>query len=312
MAVDYDVVIIGGSPTGRYAALVAKQLQATVALVEPPKGQGASTESALFDLLTPHALTRLTQLTQQLSDADRFDIHSPDANAAQNWGKSVLWAEAMQWAEGVVSNLEEQNSPSVLATLGVDVIIGTGQFENKPHLAFTVNNRRLRARSYLIAAGSCPAIPEIDELQNTGYLTVPEVWQPLTSPNPPKRWAIVGDDPNGCQLAQTLTRLGLKVTLVVKRSHILPAEDLEIAQLVQATLEAEGVRVLTKAPVIQVKQIQNTKWIQAGNEAIETDEILLCTGRAPNVASLNLEAVGVKYNRHRLKVNEKLQTTKVR
>ena len=130
MAVDYDVMIIGGSPTGRYAALAAKQLQAKVAIVEPPKGQGASTESALFDLLTPHALTQLTQLTQQLSDVDRFDIHPPDANAAQNWGKSVLWAEAMQWAEGVVSNLEEQNSPSVLATLGVDVIIGTGQFEN--------------------------------------------------------------------------------------------------------------------------------------------------------------------------------------
>ena len=308
MAVDYDVVIIGGSPTGRYAAVAAKQLHATVALVEPPKRQGASTGSALFDLLTPHALSQLTQL-QQLSNADQFSIHSSDANAAQK-GKSVLWAEAMQWTEGVVSNLEQ--SPAVLASLGVDVIIGSGQFEKKPHLAFTVNNRRLRARTYLIATGSCPAIPEIDELRNTGYLTVPEIWQPLTSQNPPKRWVIVGGDPNGCQMAQTLTRLGLKVTLIVKRSHILPTEDLEIAQLIQATLEVEGVRVLTKTPVTQVKQIQDTKWIQAGNEAIETDEILLCTGRAPNVEALNLEAVGVKYNRHRLKVNEKLQTTNPR
>jgi pyruvate/2-oxoglutarate dehydrogenase complex dihydrolipoamide dehydrogenase (E3) component len=77
-------------------------------------------------------------------------------------------------------------------------------------------------------------------------------------------------------------------------------------------LEAEGVRVLTETPVTQVKRIQDKKWIQAGNEAIETDEILLCAGGQPNVEALNLEAVGVKGHRRRLLLNEKLQTTNPR
>ncbi len=301
--VDYDVVIIGGSPTGRYAAVAATQLRAKIALVEPLKGQ----ETYLSPLaqLAPHALTQLGRVGRQVADAGQFGIHSSHEI-------SVLWTKAMQWTENVVSNLEEQNSPAVLAAQGVDVIQGNGQFERQPRLAFTVNGRQLRARTYLIATGSRPAIPDIEGLQATGYLTSPQVWQTLASEKVPKSWVIVGGDPMGCQLAQTLNRFGLKVTLVVRRSHILAKEDPEVAQLVQAVLEAEGVRILTEAPVTQVKRIQDKKWIQAGDEAIEADEILLSAGLVLNVEALNLEAVGVNYNQRRLQLNEKLQTTNPR
>lgn len=295
MAVEYDVMIIGGSPTGRYAAVAATKMGGRVALVEPPREPGIP-KGAAWDLLTPHALTQIGQQNQQPSHASQFSIHS-------------LHAEAMQWADRVVSNLEEHNSPAVLASLGVDVIQGTGQFQRQPHLAFTVNGRQLQARTYLIATDSRAAIPEINGLQTTGYLTAVEIWQSLTqTPN----LAIIGGDPTGIQLAQTLTRLGLNVTLVVRGSHILAKEDSDVAQLVQAILEAEGVRVLTETPVTQVKRIQGKKWIQAGDKAIETDEILLCAGQVANVEALNLEAVGVRWNRRRLLVNEKLQTTNPR
>lgn len=302
MAVDYDVVIIGGLTAGRYAAIAAAQLRATVALVEPEEGRSP---------IWPHALTELGRVMQQQRLASQFGIHSLHEDSGQNC-ESLLWSEAMQWAKMLVSNLEEQNSPAVLAALGVDVIVGSGQFERQAHLAFAVNGRRLRARSFLIATGSRQWIPDIEGLETTGYLTAPEVWQSLAQPNPPQRWAIVGGDPVGIQMAQTLSRLGLNVTLVLRRSHILPQEDPDIAQLVQATLEAEGVRVLTATPVTQMKRIEGTKWLQAGDEAIETDEILLAAGQQPNVENLNLEAVGVKWNRRGLQLNKKLQTTNPR
>ncbi len=305
MAVDYDVVIIGGSSAGRYAAIAATQLGATVALVEQGLGQGAT-------IASPHALSQIGQHFLSLSDAGQFGFHSLDAGGVENCLGSVQWVEAMRWAKGVFSNLEEQHSPAVLASLGVDVIVGNGQFHSSPHLAFAVNSRFLSARAYLIATSSRPAIPNIEGLQTTGYLTAAEVLQQLNSQKPPTNWVIIGSDPSGCQLAQTLTRLGLKVTLVVRRSHILPKEDPEVAQLVQAILETEGVRILTETPVIQVKRIQDKKWVQAGDAAIETDEILLAAGQVSNVESLNLEVVGVKSNRLGLKLNEKLQTTNPR
>jgi len=53
------LLIVGGSPAGRYAAVAAKQLGATVALVEPPRDKGQKkTQSALLDSLTPHALPK--------------------------------------------------------------------------------------------------------------------------------------------------------------------------------------------------------------------------------------------------------------
>lgn len=310
MAVDYDIVIIGGSLAGRYAAAAAAQLKATVALVEPSRSLDATQDSPLpthpFLLASnlPHCLSHIGQLTGQLANASQFGIDLNDVQSANNY-PSVQFAQAIQYALNVVSNLEDQ-SPAL--TVGVDFIQGNGQFASKPSLAFVVHGRRLVARSYIIATNSRPAIPEIEGLQMTGYVTPNEVWQILTSPTPPQRWVILGSDPTGCQIAQTLARFGLDVTLVVKRSHILAKEDPEIAHLVQAILEAEGVRVLTSTTVTQVKRIQNKKWIQAEDQAMEFDEILLCAGQQPDFADLNLKAVGVKLQ-HRLLLNQKLQTT---
>ena len=304
MAVDYDVVIVGGTQAGRYAAITAASLRATVALVEPLPSQEITTQSPLVDLLAPHTLAHVGYLA-----ARRFGIHWHNTDLTNC---HVQLNEAMQWAHGVVSNLEDQNSPAFLASSGVDFIQGTGQFQQRSRLAFTVNGRSLVARSYIIATNSRPLVPEIEGLQNAGYITASEIWQSLTAPTPPKRWVILGSDPTGCQLALTLVKLGFDVTLVVKRASILAKEDPEIAQLVQATLEAEGVRVLTSAPVILVKRINDRKWIQAGDQAIETDEILLCAGQKSNIDELNLEAVGVKWQRQRLHLNQKLQTTNPR
>jgi pyruvate/2-oxoglutarate dehydrogenase complex dihydrolipoamide dehydrogenase (E3) component len=114
------------------------------------------------------------------------------------------------------------------------------------------------------------------------------------------------------ELAQTLLRLNCDVTLIVQGSHILPNEDPEASGLVQAQLEAEGIRILTDSPVTQFRRIEDKTWVQAGNRAIEADEIVLATAWQLNVAGLNLEGVGVKFHPQGLALNEKLQTTNPR
>ncbi|MEH2055710.1 MAG: NAD(P)/FAD-dependent oxidoreductase [Nostoc sp.] len=300
MTIDYDVVIIGGSLAAYYAALAATQLHATVALVEPKVDYGFTHH---------HALTEIGKLAQKLDNSSAFGIHATHANTSEECHVSMVWQEAMLYAQCVASNLKEHHSPAILAARGVDVIVGNGQFQSSPQLAFAVNKRLLRARTYLLASGSRPEIPEIEGLQATGYLTLSNIWQSLQGATLAKNWVIIGGIPQSIEIAQTLARFGCSVTLVVKHRYILPDIDPEIAILLQAQLEVEGVPVLTEKPVTQVRLIEGKKWVQAGDKAIETDEILVATGQQPNLESLNLAAVGVKWHRRSLVVNDKLQTT---
>lgn len=307
MTIDYDIVIIGGSLAGRYAALAATQLRANVALVESQVDYG---------LIQQQAISEIANISHRLGDVTGFGIHSTHTDTSEKCQISVNWPEAMLYTKGVVSNIQEQTSVANLAALGVDVILGKGQFQPitksrqaSSHLVFELNERLLRGRTYLLASGSRPAIPDIEGLPATSYLTLSNVWQAFHKPNLPQNWVIIGGVPQSIEVAQTLAQFGCNVTLVVKYSSILPFADPEVAQLLQAQLEVDGVRVLTRKLVTQVKLIENKKWIQAGDKAIETDEIVVATGQQPNIESLNLAAVGVKWHQQRLVVNNKLQTT---
>lgn len=362
MTVDYDLIVIGSSPGAIYAAVKASGLKARVALVEPPGFQNNwLSKGAIYT----QVLQQVGGVAHQQREANRFVIDSQVAESTTQISTdlssersiSVQLTEATERADILVSNRLQENSAEVLASLGIDVIVGCGEFCRRPRLGFRVNNRLLRGRAYLIATGSRPEVPQIEGLQEVGYFTPLDFWQETkpkageeeenaaksnlegfssftlrekvllgnranlnregensqqltpSAQNLPGSWVVIGGSAIGIQLAQIMAKLGCDVTLIESGSGILPKEDLEASRLVQAQLEAQGVRILTKSQISHVRQIENKKWIQAGNEAIEADEILLAYGNESNLESLNLESVGVKFDRKGLELNEKLQTT---
>ncbi len=318
MAVDYDLIVIGVSAEGISAAVAAARLNARVALVEQPfKGHLGGSEA-----IYSRTLTYTARLSKQLSHAAQFGIYPQTAEleergeAIERMPKTspplIRLAEVQSWAKEVASILAEQDSLATLASLGVDVIGGAGEFCRLPHQAFIVNHRRLRSRAYLIATGSRPVIPDIEGLQEIDYLTTDDIWHKDKLESLPYSLVIIGGSTLGLELAQSLGRLGKEIALVLEDSQILPREEREASMLIQAQLEAEGVRILTASPVTQLKQIEGKKWVQAGNCAIEADEIVLAGRRKPNVEGLNLEGVGVQFGRRGIKLNQKLQTTNPR
>lgn len=294
---DYDLVILGGSRTGRYAALLAAQMQARVALIEPKEPCLKQGYQGLFPIAA--SVQNLHQISLLGEGDAQFNLN---------------WQQAKRWLNSVTQNCELLYSSQRLATCGIDVIIGQGEFLNSPRLGFKINHRILRSRHYLLALASKPKIPPIEGLLSTGFIT-PETVDLLLEKRQglsevvPQRLAIIGGTPAGVELAQVFTRLGMDVIMVVKGNHILGKEDPEAVQFIQGQLEAEGVKILTQTPVIQVKKIDDKKWIQAGNTALEVDEILIACGSQVNVDSLNLKTVGVNFKGKYLCVNEKLQTT---
>lgn len=303
--IEYDVVIIGGTSTGIYAAVTAASMQARVALVQPP----IETENNSLDTGFRYSkvLANLGTKARELNRAQELGIYGERGDLfSQKF--SVNFEEAMEYAGGIVANQKAQYEPAVLASLGVDVIFGNGSFVDKPNLAFVVKGRHLRSRAYLLATPLKPIIPNIQGLSALNFLTAENLGK-IARQKLPASLVIIGGDPSGTELALAFARLGTRVTMAVKSSQILAKEDPEAAFLLQNVLEAEGVRILTQAEVTQAQEIDGKKWIQVGSEAIEAEELLLAAGLKPDLESLKLEAVGVKFKKGRLLLNKKLQTT---
>lgn len=296
MTNDYDLVVIGNTPEGIYAASMAAYLKARVALVQQPTQLLLDSAETIYS----RRFTHVTHLFNQLKDIyPQQQLNIPITGITA-------------WAKEVNIILSELNSPAMLSALGVDVIMGSGELVRLPQQAFVVEGRQLRSQAYLLATGSCLSSPKIEGLEDVGYLTTGDLWHPDKLDFLPHQLVILGQTPLGVELAQNLQRLGKDVTLVVEDQQIFPYEDPEAVVLLQAQLESEGVKIYTQYPVTQVRRIEEKKWLQVGNHAMESDEIIVATQRLPNIAGLNLEGVGVKLGQQGILVNEKLQTTNPR
>lgn len=114
-------------------------------------------------------------------------------------------------------------------------------------------------------------------------------------------------------MAQAFCRLGSQAVLFHRHSHLLNKEDADAAEIVQNNFIKEKIQLVLDSQIQRVETSPEGKTLyythNGKSGAVTVDEILIGAGRAPNVEGLNLEAVGVEYDRHGVKVNDYLQTT---
>jgi pyruvate/2-oxoglutarate dehydrogenase complex dihydrolipoamide dehydrogenase (E3) component len=192
--------------------------------------------------------------------------------------------------------------------LGVDVHFGQATFVARD--ALEVAGQTLRFGRCIIATGGRAAVPDVPGLADAGYFTNETIFT-LTAL--PPRLAVIGAGPIGCELAQAFARLGATVTLIGSHAQILPKEDQDAAEIVQRSLERDGVQMLLGARPTRVESVGEEKRLtveRAGRgEAVLANAILVAVGRRPNVDGLGLEAAGVEYDpRDGVVVNDRLRT----
>ncbi len=296
MAVEYDLVVIGGGSGGLVAAGVAAALKAKVALVERDRLGG---DCLWYGCVPSKSIIHASRIAYEVKHAGRFGVYCNEPE--------IDFAKAIGYVQNVISTIQPHDSPERFEGLGVEVIFGSGKFID--HKTFEVNNRRLKARAFVISTGSRPGVPPIPGLKEAGYLTNEEVFSITERPD---SLAVIGGGPIGCELGQAFSRLGSQVTIIASRDRLLPKEDPEAVEVVHKQFESEGIRVLLQTRAESVEIADGKKYVWAGGEKIAVDEILVATGRQPNVESLNLDAAGVKLGKSGIEVNSKLQTTNPR
>lgn len=292
MAVDYDLVIIGGGSAGLVVASAAAQIKAKVALVERERLGG---ECLYYGCVPSKSLIHAARTAYDVQHADRFGVYTQPPR--------IEFAEAIGHVQKVIRMIEVHDSPERFESLGVEVIFGEGQFCDRT--TFEVNGRKLKARAFVVATGSHPFLPAVEGLQDAGYITNKTVF---TRTEQPESLVVIGAGPIGCELGQSFQRLGTQVTLISSHAYIMPKEEPEVAAVVAQQLEAEGIRIIRNAKAERVEVIDGKKHVWAGKEEIIADDILLAAGQVPSVSSLNLQAAEIEVGKQGIKVNEKLQS----
>ncbi|MDJ0590864.1 MAG: mercuric reductase [Pleurocapsa sp. MO_226.B13] len=297
----YDLVVIGAGTAGLVTAKGAAGLDIglKVALIEKNLMGG---DCLNVGCVPSKCLIRSSRVVAEMKQALPYGIKPPE-------NIEVDFPAVMARMRRVRTTISPIDSAVAAKKSGVDVFFGEASFASQDTI--TVNGQTLKFKKAVIASGARAVRPKIEGIEAVGYLTNENVFS-LTEL--PKRLAVIGGGPIGCELAQAFHRLGSEVILFHRGSHLLNKEDPDAAAIVQEAFIKEGIRLVLNCQLQGVKSSPEGKVItfigNKGQESVVVDRILAGAGRQPNVESLNLEAAGVEYDsRKGVKVNDYLQTS---
>ncbi len=301
----YNMVVIGAGTAGLVTAVIAAAVGAKVALIEKHLMGG---DCLNVGCVPSKGVIRAARAWADVKRAEEFGVHIPA-------GAKFDFAAAMARMRKLRARISHTDSAHRYKKLGVDVYIGSGRFTGPDTITVEghAGNRTLRFKKAAVCTGARAAAPPTLGLQEAGYLTNETIF---TLTELPKRLAVIGAGPVGCELAQSFARFGSQVHLVEALHGILPKEDRDAAEIVRASMQRDGVQLLCCGKDVKVGKVDGGKRLTLESHGrqydITVDEILVSVGRAPNVEGLNLEGVGVEYDTSGLKVNTYLQTTNPR
>jgi len=300
-AARYNLVVIGAGTAGLVAAAGGAGLGARVALIEKHLFGG---DCLNFGCVPSKCVIRSSRVTGEIERAPGLAVLVPPGTAAD-------FPAVMERMRRLRARISHHDSVRRFQGLGVDVFLGEGRFTGRDTIA--VDGKTLRFSRAVIATGARPAAPPIPGLAEAGYLTNETVFS-LTEL--PRRLAVIGAGPIGCEMAQAFRRLGAEVWLLEGQSQILTREDRDAAEILKQAFVRDGVHLVLGCTILKVERRGPEKLIQFERDGTQSDlavdEILVGAGRAPNVEGLNLEAAGVGYSRDGVRVNDHLQTTNPR
>jgi pyruvate/2-oxoglutarate dehydrogenase complex dihydrolipoamide dehydrogenase (E3) component len=297
----YNLVVIGAGTAGLVTAAGAAGLGAKVALIERDLMGG---DCLNVGCVPSKALIRAARAWADVRDAGAYGVDVPA-------GIRVDFPTVMERMRRLRAGISRNDSVSRFRDLGVDVFLGKGRFSGPDTVE--VAGKTLRFKKAVIATGARAAAPPIPGLAEVGYLTNETVFS-LTEL--PRRLAVIGAGPIGCELAQAFARFGSQVYLIEAQHGILPNEDRDAAQIVLQSLLRDGITLLCCGGDLKVAKTVDGKRLTVDSHGqhydISVDEILVGVGRRPNVEGLDLDTVGVAVEKTGVKVNDRLQTTNPR
>ena len=278
---NYDVIVIGSGPGGYVCAIRCAQLGLKTAIVEGRDTLGGTclNVGCIPSKALLHASHSYHEATHNFEKMGLI-INNPkiDFKKMQDYKNDVI----AQNTKGIEFLLKKNK---------IDWLKGWAKLSAQKQVI--IDEVIYDAKSIVIASGSqASSIPnvEIDEsriVTSTGALSLSKI---------PKSMVVIGAGVIGLEMGSVYSRLGTEVTIIEYLDHITPGMDLEISKNFQRTLKKQGLKFIMGAAVQSAKSTKskaNVVYKKSDVETkIETDIVLVSTGRKPFIDGLNFKEIG--------------------
>ncbi|HKQ95106.1 MAG TPA: FAD-dependent oxidoreductase [Aestuariivirgaceae bacterium] len=290
-----DICIIGAGSGGLALAAAAARLGRSVVVVERAAMGG---ECLNAGCVPSKALLAAARHAQACRDGAAFGIAAGEPVA--DFGR------VMDHVRATIAAIAPRDSRERFEGLGCTVLAAEASFTDRDTVV--AGPTEIRARRFVVATGSAPAVPAIPGLDGVPYLTNATVF---SLDRLPSHLAVVGGGIEGLEMAQAFRRLGARVT-VIEAAQPLARHDPELADIVLARLKAEGVVVMAATKLTGLARsaagVSLTVADGGGSRSIEASHVLFATGRRANVEALALDRAGVVATPDGIRVDDRLRT----
>ena len=278
----FDLIVIGSGPAGEKGAAQAAYFGKKVALVEENSYLGGAAASTTI----PSKTLRETSLT--LSGIRARRLHGVDLSL-----KRQATAKDFLHHERKVKDAERKRVMNNMIRHKVTVFEGTGSFVDKKTIKVELHGsspKFLTSDVILIATGSSPRRPENFPKDKRIY----DSDSILQITSIPKRMVVIGGGVIGCEYGCIFAELGVDVSLIHNKEILLPFLDNEISFALKNSMSKMGIKMLIPESVESCFIENNeTKIKLDSGKVIDTEVIMLATGRTSNTGQLNLDAAGI-------------------
>jgi mercuric reductase len=288
----YDLIVLGsGSAARDGAGKAAREHRARVALIEHRLWGGSCPNVACRPTKAYVVAAELMHDVRHHAAERGIDLPEPVVRLAQtrSWKNSI--------------RRDQQSWVQTLNDAGYGVMPGTASFVDAQTVR--VGDQQLSGDKILVATGSrtaVPTIPGIEDIEWIDHVTALELEEV------PESLLVVGAGPVGLEFAQIFARFGSRVTIVNSGPQIAARADTEAAAELQAALEEEGVEIVLNSGVDSFARNGNGVAASIGARTINVSQVLLASGRLPNVEDLESGRIGLKVGRGGIAVDDRQRT----
>ena len=296
---DFDIGILGGGAAGLTVASGASRFGAKTLLIEKEKALGG--DCLHYGCVPSKTLIKTAHVYHMMKNTGKYGL--PQVSV-----KAVNYKDVAGRIQSVIDEIQKHDSEERFCKLGVQVEFGDAIFTDEHSVE--VGGKRFSAGKWVIATGSSPAIPLIEGIYKTPYITNKEIF---SLDSLPKSMIVIGAGPIAIEMAQSFCRLGTSVSVVQRSGQILSKEDRDMADEVMNVLKREGVKFYLNSKIRSTKDRGSEKLvvIQDSNgktNSLKAERILVALGREANLGDLGLADISLKHDKRGVKVDSRLRT----